>query len=91
VGPTAFLGVVLKNVSGGTRIQQVLPNLPADTAGLVAGDVITSLNGLTIATMDDMRDALLTLPVGTAVPIGFTDTNGVSQTGSITPASGPPQ
>ncbi|HKC77826.1 MAG TPA: trypsin-like peptidase domain-containing protein, partial [Gaiellaceae bacterium] len=91
VGPTAFIGVVLKNVSGGTQIQQVLPNLPAETAGLVAGDVITSLNGITIATMDDMRKALLSLPVGTAVPIGYTDTSGVAQTGSITPASGPPQ
>ena len=30
VGPTAFLGVVLKDVSGGTQIQQVLPNLAAD-------------------------------------------------------------
>lgn len=91
VGPTAFLGVVLKNVSGGTQIQQVLPNLPADAAGLVAGDVITSLNGVTIVTMDDMRQALLALAVGNAVPIGYTDTSGVAQTGSITPASGPPQ
>jgi S1-C subfamily serine protease len=91
VGPTAFLGVVLKNVSGGTAIQQILPNLPADTAGLVAGDVITSLNGGTISSMTDMRDALLSLAVGTAVPIGWTDTNGIAQTGTITPASGPPQ
>ena len=91
VGPTAFLGVVLKNVSGGTQIQQVLPKLPADAAGLVAGDVITSLNGITIATLDDMRQTLLSLPVGAAVPIGYTDTSGVAQTGSITPASGPPQ
>jgi S1-C subfamily serine protease len=91
VGPTAFLGVVLKDVSGGTRIQQILPNLPADVAGLVTGDVITSLNGETISSMSDMRDALLSLVVGTAVSIGWTDANGVAQTGTITPASGPPQ
>ncbi len=90
VGPTAFLGVVLKDVSGGTKVQQVLPNLPADAAGLVAGDVITSLDGVPIASMADMRQALLSLAVGTAVSIGWNDTAGTAQTGTITPASGPP-
>ena len=90
VGPTAFLGVVLKDVSGGTKVQQVLPNLPADAAGLVVGDVITSLNGAPIASMADMRQALLSLAVGTAVSIGWNDTAGTAQTGTITPASGPP-
>ena len=87
VGPTAFLGLVLKDVSGGTQIQQVLPNLPADVAGLVAGDVITSLNGGTVSSMADMRKALLPLAVGEAIPIGWTDANGIAQTGTITPAS----
>jgi S1-C subfamily serine protease len=91
VGPTAFLGVVLKDVSGGTQIQQVLPNLPAADAGLVAGDVITSLDGAPISSMADMRRALLSLAVGTAVSIGWNDTTGTAQTGTITPASGPPQ
>jgi S1-C subfamily serine protease len=91
VGPTAFLGVVLKDVSGGTQIQQVLPNLPADAAGLVAGDVITAIDNSAISSMADMRKALLRLAVGTAVTIEWTDANGVAQTGTITPASGPPQ
>jgi S1-C subfamily serine protease len=91
VGPTAFLGVVLKDVSGGTEIQQILPNLPADAAGLAVGDVITSIDGAAIASMADMRKTLLSLAVGTAVSIDWTDANGVAQTGTITPASGPPQ
>jgi S1-C subfamily serine protease len=91
VGPTAFLGVVLKDVSGGTQIQHVVPNLAADAAGLVAGDVITSLGNATISSKVDMRKALLAIAPGTAVSIGWTDTNGVAQTGSITPTSGPPQ
>jgi S1-C subfamily serine protease len=91
IGPTAFLGVVLKDVSGGTQIQQVIPNLPADTAGLAVGDVITSIDGATISSMVDMRKALLTLTVGTAVTIGWTDSTGTAQAGTITPASGPPQ
>ena len=91
VGPTAFLGVVLKDVSGGTQIQQILPNLPAEAAGLAVGDVITSIGGTTISSMVDMRKALLRLAVGTAVSIGWNDTSGTAQTGTITPASGPPQ
>jgi S1-C subfamily serine protease len=91
VGPTAFLGVVLKDVSGGTQVKQILPKLPAEAAGLAVGDVITSIDNATISSMADMRKALLTLAVGTAVSIGWTDANGVAQTGTITPASGPPQ
>jgi S1-C subfamily serine protease len=91
VGPTAFLGVVLKDVSGGTQIQQVVPKLAADAAGLVAGDVITSIDGKTISSMVDMRNALLSIAVGTAVPITWNDANGLAQSGTITPTSGPPQ
>jgi S1-C subfamily serine protease len=91
VGPTAFLGVVLENVSGGAKISQVVPNGAADAAGLVAGDVITSLNGGTISSSADVRKAVLSLVPGTAVPIAWTDTSGTAQTGTITPQSGPPQ
>ena len=91
VGPTAFLGVVLKQVSGGAEIQQIEPGLAADTAGLVAGDVITSLNDATISSIADVRKTVLSLVPGTAVSIGWTDTSGVPQTGTITPTSGPPQ
>ncbi|MGZ4335051.1 MAG: S1C family serine protease [Gaiellaceae bacterium] len=91
VGPTAFLGVVIENVSGGAKISSVVPGKPADLAGLVKGDVITSLNGATISSRADVRQTVLTLVPGEAVPIGWTDTNGVAQTGTITPISGPPQ
>jgi len=91
VGPTAFLGVVLTDVSGGAEIKQVLANLAADDAGLVVGDVITSLNGKAISSSADVRRVLLSLVPGTAVSIGWTDKNGTAQTGTITPTSGPPQ
>ena len=91
VGPTAFLGVVLEDVPGGARISTVLAGKPADVAGLVHGDVITSLNGATVSSTTDVRQTVLSLVPGKAVPIGWTDTNGVAQTGTITPISGPPQ
>jgi S1-C subfamily serine protease len=91
VGPTAFLGVRLANVADEAKIASVLQGKPADLAGLAAGDVITSLNGTTISSRTDLRQAVLQLVPGKAVPIGWTDTSDVAQTGTITPISGPPQ
>jgi S1-C subfamily serine protease len=93
VGPTAFLGVGLEDAAGGTgaRVASILAGKPADLAGLVKGDVITSLNGVPIDSRSDVRQTVLTLVPDEAVPIGWTDTSGVAQTGTITPISGPPQ
>jgi S1-C subfamily serine protease len=91
VGPTAFLGVVLKDVSGGAEITTVVPNEAAATAGLAVGDVITSLSGTSISSGADVRKVVLSLVPGTAVSIAWTDTQANSHTGTITPQSGPPQ
>ena len=68
-----------------------MTGLAADQAGLAAGDVITSLNGKAISSATDLRQVVLTLVPGKAVPIGWTNTSDVAQTGTITPTSGPPQ
>jgi S1-C subfamily serine protease len=91
VGPTAFLGVRLADASDEAKIQSVVTGQAADEAGLAAGDVITSLNGKTISSVTDLRQVVLTLVPGKAVPIGWTNTSDVAQTGTITPTSGPPQ
>jgi len=91
VGPTAFLGVVLQDVSGGAKVWSLVPGKPADLAGLVKGDVITSLDGLAVSSRAEVRQTMLTLVPGKTVSIGWTDTSGVAQTGTITPISGPPQ
>jgi S1-C subfamily serine protease len=91
VGPTAFLGVVLQNVASGAQIVQVVPGSAADAAGLVAGDVVTSLADTTISSSADVSHVVLSLSPGTPVSIGWTDASGTPQTGTITPASGPPQ
>jgi S1-C subfamily serine protease len=91
VGPTAFLGVVLQDTQGGAQVSQVVPGKAADAAGLVAGDVITSLNGAAISSGADVRRTVLTLVPGKSVPIAWTDASGDPQTGTITPTNGPPQ
>jgi S1-C subfamily serine protease len=91
VGPTAFLGVGLAEDAGEAKIAHVIAGKPADLAGLVKGDVITSLNSAKISSVTDLRTAVLSLAPGKAVPIGWTDTSDVAHTGTITPISGPPQ
>jgi S1-C subfamily serine protease len=93
IGPTAFLGVVLQDTSTktGVEITDLVTGGAADTAGLVTGDIITSLNGVTITSSADVRKEVLALTPGTGVPIGWTDSSGTAHTGTITPASGPPQ
>jgi len=91
VGPTAFLGVVLQDVSGGAQVSQVVAGKAADVAGLVAGDVITSIDGTAISSSADVRKTVLTLAPGRSVPIEWTDASGNPQTGTITPTAGPPQ
>jgi S1-C subfamily serine protease len=93
IGETAFLGVGLKDTATntGAEITDIITSGAADTAGLVVGDVITSLNEVTISSSADIRKEVVALVPGQAVSIGWTDANGVAQTGTITPASGPPQ
>ena len=91
VGPTAFLGVGFDTATGPAKIAKVVHHQAAEAAGLVAGDVITSLNGTTISSPADVRRVVLRLVPGKAVSIGWTDTSNITQTGTITPASGPPQ
>jgi S1-C subfamily serine protease len=92
IGPTAFLGVGVGDApGGGAGVAQIVSGSAADAAGLVVGDVITSLNGMPISNMADLRAAVLALTPGTPVAIEWTDLNGFAQSGTITPASGPPQ
>jgi S1-C subfamily serine protease len=93
VGETAFLGVSLADApdGGGAVIEGVVSGSAADTAGLTSGDVITSLDGTTITSSSDVQRAVLSLVPGTTVAIEWTDSTGTPQTGTITPASGPPQ
>jgi len=91
VGPTAFFGITIQDAQGGVLVHDVLGGTAAEAAGLLPGDVITSLNGVAIGSSADLQKVVLTLVPGTAVPIEWTDGTGVAQTGEITPASGPPQ
>ena len=49
----AYLGVRISDTNLGVDVVSVVDGGPAATAGIKAGDIITSINGQTIATTDD--------------------------------------
>ena len=53
----------------GVYVHDVLPNHPAQRAGVIAGDVITRFNGSRINTPLDLQSAVATTPVGKTVQI----------------------
>lgn len=92
VGSTAFLGVSVRDApAGGAQIVTVVPGSAAEAAGLAPNDVVTSLNGISIASGADLQKAVLSLTPRTTVEIGWTDPFGTPQKAQITPTSGPPQ
>lgn len=101
IGPTAFLGVEVTAIpprfggAGGVSITGAVvvgvdAGTPAARAGLVAGDVIESLNGRSVETPTALTTLLQALRPGDTVELGWQDTSGQSHSTSVTLASGPP-
>jgi S1-C subfamily serine protease len=68
-----FLGISGQNLpdNKGALIQDVVASGPAARAGLEPGDIITSLDGQRIRSMDDLIAALLNKDVGQVVRVGY--------------------
>jgi S1-C subfamily serine protease len=91
IGTTAFLGVEVDpsaQVSGAV-VAGVLSRSPAASAGLAAGDVITSLGGHAVASAAALSAALVQHRPGDKVSVSWTDQSGQSHSGTVTLASGP--
>jgi S1-C subfamily serine protease len=93
VGATAFLGVLISTGSNasatGAKISSVVPGGAAAAAGLASGDVITSINGVTINSTSSVSQALVPLHPGDTVAISWTTPSGKQVTASATLQSGP--
>jgi S1-C subfamily serine protease len=72
----------------GALVDYVVPNSPADLLGLVAGDVITSLDNKSVASASSLVTIVDSLKPGNQVPISWIDVNG-SNNGTIQLASAP--
>jgi S1-C subfamily serine protease len=98
VGGTAFLGIEVEPVDAtygdggsGAAIASVVPNAPADSAGLEAGDVIASIDGQAVTSPSAVASIVLSERPGTTVTVAYTDAYGTSQTATITLGNGPAQ
>jgi len=94
IGGTAFLGVeATTNSYGGTgaAITTVVPGSPAEAAGLVAGDLITSVGGHTISSPDELSAIVMTQRPGASISALYLDQGGATQSANLTLASGPPR
>jgi S1-C subfamily serine protease len=103
IGGTAFLGIEVESVAAagygyggygstpttGGLIADVVPAGPADSAGLVAGDVITAIDGRTISSPKAITARLLTEKPGAKVKVTYTDQGGNRRTTAVTLGSGP--
>ncbi len=81
----AYLGVGIGDTNGaGVLVQRVTAGGPAAKAGLVSGDVITSVNGHETATVDDLTSVVSELKPGTTVKLGIVTQHGSHKTLHLT-------
>ena len=90
VGSGPYIGVEVENSTSasGALVDKVEAGTPAASAGLVVGDVITSINNTQVTSSSDLSTALDTLHPGESVQLGWVDSAGQQHTSSITLASG---
>ncbi len=87
--PRSFVGVdSFENIDGGgVSFGEVdIPGGPADKAGLVGGDIITSFDGKAIKNEDDITDLLRETPIGKTVDVAYIR-DGESKTTKLTTIS----
>jgi S1-C subfamily serine protease len=93
LGLPGFLGVSVfetnPTTTTGADIQLLLPGSPAGKAGLVAGDVITSIDGQAVTSSKNLTVVMQHRQPGDKVTVGYTSLSGASQSVSVTLSTGP--
>jgi S1-C subfamily serine protease len=92
IGETAFLGISLSSASASSRglvVAGSVSGSPAAHAGIVAGDVVTSVDGHNTTTLDALRRQLDAFHPGDRLRVTWSDGHGNSQSQSLTLTDGP--
>ncbi|MBF4615303.1 trypsin-like peptidase domain-containing protein [Curtobacterium sp. VKM Ac-1376] len=92
IGLPAFLGVEVSSTTGttsGVAVAGTVEGSGAASAGLAEGDTITSLDGTTVTTPDELTAAVQSHSVGDEVVVGYTDSTGAAKTVTVTLTAGP--
>ena len=88
-GQSGFFGGYTPPVSSGALIVAIVPGTPAASAGLVAGDVVTSFAGQGITSVAALTSAIRADHPGQSVSIGWVGPSGNSHSATITLSAGP--
>jgi S1-C subfamily serine protease len=88
-GYPAFLGVSLSDGPGGVTVLGVLPDGPAASASMAAGDVITAVGGQPVASAADLSGALAGYSPGQQVTVSWADGAGGAHSATVTLGTGP--
>ena len=100
IGATPFMGVQIAGAAAtgfgapsatGVVIAGTVGGGPAASAGLAAGDVITTVNGQSFSSPSAITSFILTKKPGAKITITYTDQLGTSHVATVTLGSGPPQ
>jgi len=78
----AIARAIGSRISAGALVNQVKAHSPAARAGIRSGDVITSVNGMGMASSNDLRNTVAEEPPGTVVHLTFLR-NGHEQTATV--------
>ncbi len=97
IGAEAFLGIAGETVSlqgsgpaSGAGLEYVQLGTPAARAGLESGDVIVAFNGHATPTMERLATLIHEQRAGDRATVTFENTNGGTQTVSVTLIAAPP-
>jgi S1-C subfamily serine protease len=82
----AYLGVQLATLSSGAGVlvTKVTAGGPAAAAGIVAGDMITSIKGQAVRILDAIALAIADLKPGTTIAVGIRSPQGAKSTVTVT-------
>ena len=91
IGPTGFLGVEVNPTgsASGASLGGVLSGSPAQSAGLGAGDTITSLDGNAVTSASSLSLLMERYHPGDSVQVGWADANGNHHVTSVQLTTGP--
>jgi S1-C subfamily serine protease len=98
IGPTAFLGVQVVPAGGvfgsggsgnGVSLSGVVPNTPAQSAGLASGDTILAIDGKTVTAQSDLTQVISSHHPGDRVQVVWADPSGQHHNATVQLAIGP--
>jgi S1-C subfamily serine protease len=91
IGATAFLGVLLssQSSSSGVQVESVVSGGAAASAGIVAGDDLTTIDGIAVSTPAGVSSALVPLHPGDTIDVKGSTSGGKAFTLKVTLGSGP--